>query len=54
MKNRTFNYLKITLLLVLLVAITVSCEREISDEVEFATNSNTGEIFTDAPMVGAW
>ena len=50
MKNRTFNYSKIILLMVLLFAMTVSCERDISDEVEFATNSNTGDIFTDVPI----
>jgi len=50
MKNRTFNYSKIILLMVLLFAMTVSCERDISDEVEFATNSNQGEIFTDVPI----
>jgi len=30
--------------------VAVGCEREISDEVEFATLSNTGEVFTDTPI----
>jgi len=51
MKHIKFIYSKIILLSGLLFFIvTVSCEREISDEVEFATNSPTGEIFTDSPI----
>ena len=50
MKNSKLNFTKITLLLVLLFAVTVSCERDLSDEAEFATFSNTGEIYTDAPI----
>jgi hypothetical protein len=50
MKNIKFMHSKIILFSVFLVAITVSCEREISDEVEFATFSKTGEIFTDSPI----
>ena len=50
MKNIKFIYSKIILLSGLLFAIIVSCEREISDEVEFATFSKTGEIFTDSPI----
>jgi hypothetical protein len=50
MKNIKFMYSKIILFSVFLFAITVSCEREISDEVEFATFSKTGEIFTDTPI----
>ena len=30
--------------------ITLGCERELSDDAEFATFSKTGEIFTDAPI----
>jgi len=30
--------------------VLVSCERELSDEAEFATFSKTGEIFTDVPI----
>ena len=50
MKNIKFMYSKITLLTALLFVITMSCERDISDEVEFATLSKTGEIFTDSPI----
>ncbi len=50
MKNRRFIYTKITFLLGLVFIINVSCERELSDEVEFATNSPAGEIFTDSPI----
>ena len=50
MKNIKFIYSKIILLSGLLFLITVSCEREISDEVEFATFAKTGEIFTDSPI----
>ena len=52
MKNIKFIYLKITLLLAFIVTVTISCEREVSDEVEFASYSNTGEIFTDGFMGG--
>ena len=50
MKNIKFIYSKIILLSGLLFLFTVSCEREISDEVEFATFAKTGEIFTDSPI----
>ena len=50
MKNKTFNYSKITFLLALVFMVTISCERDISDEVEFATFSKTGDIFIDAPI----
>lgn len=50
MKNIKFIYSKIITLSVLLFVMTVSCERPLSEDVEFATNSNTGEIFTDTPI----
>ncbi len=50
MKNIKFIYLKITLLSILLFAINISCEREVSDEVAFATLPKTGEVFTDTPI----
>ena len=50
MKNIKFMYSRITLLTGLLFVITMSCERDISDEAEFATLSKTGEIFTDSPI----
>ena len=50
MKNIKFIYTKTALFLTLMFVVTVSCDRDLSDEVEFATFSNTGEIFTDAPI----
>ncbi|MDX5585276.1 MAG: carbohydrate-binding protein [Aureibaculum sp.] len=50
MKNTKFIYSKITLILVMISLITVSCERDLSDEAEFATFSITGEVFIDAPI----
>jgi hypothetical protein len=50
MKNIKFMYSKITLLTGLLFVITMSCERDTSDQAEFATLSKTGEIFTDSPI----
>ena len=50
MKNIKFIYLKITLLLGFIFTLTVSCERDFSDEVKFASHSATAEIFTDAPI----
>lgn len=50
MKNIKFIYTKTTLFLTLMFVVTVSCDRDLSDEVEFATFSNTGEIFTDSPI----
>ncbi len=47
MKIRKFIYLKITLLLGLIFTFTVSCERDPSDEVEFATFPKTAEVFID-------
>ena len=47
MKIRKFIYLKITLLLGLIFTFTVSCERNPSDEVEFATFPKTAEVFMD-------
>ncbi|WNH14018.1 glycosyl hydrolase family 16 [Thalassobellus suaedae] len=50
MKNIKFIYSKIILLSGLLFFAATSCEREISDEVEFATNSKTGGVFIDSPI----
>lgn len=50
MKNIIVIYSKMMLLIGLLVIATTSCERSISDEVEFATFPKTAEIFTDAPI----
>ena len=50
MKNILVIYSKMMLLTGLLFMAVTSCERPISDEVEFATFPKTGDIFTDAPI----
>lgn len=50
MKNLKFIYSKSILLSILFFVIAVSCEREFSDEVEFAKFPSTAEIFTDVPV----
>jgi hypothetical protein len=50
MKNIKFIYSKIILLSGLLFLATESCEREISSDIVFATNSKAGEIFTESPI----
>ena len=47
MKRITINSIKKSVLVACLAVISTSCERSISDDVEFATFSKTGEIFTD-------
>ena len=47
MKNIKFIYLKIILLFGLIFTITVSCEREFSEDVEFATFGASAEVFID-------
>jgi hypothetical protein len=49
MKNiyRKFIHSNITFLLGLIFIITVSCERELSEDVEFATFPSTAEVFID-------
>lgn len=49
MKFKTYINLKTALFSFVFLAL-VGCEREISDEAEFATFSSIGEIFTDAPI----
>lgn len=49
MKNIKFNYLRATFILGLVFMITLSCERGLSDDYEFATFNKSGEIYTDAP-----
>ncbi|WP_298421932.1 Ig-like domain-containing protein [uncultured Kordia sp.] len=44
------TYFKNTLLAGLAIAMTVSCERDISDDAIEATFPNTPDIFTDAPV----
>ena len=50
MKNRKFNLLKDSLLLVLIILVNFSCEREVSDDATLATFPTTAEIFTDSPI----
>jgi len=50
MKNIKSIYLKINLILGLLLVISTSCERDLSEDAEFATFNNTAEIFTDTPV----
>jgi len=47
MKNIKFIYLRITLILGLIFMLTVSCEREPSEDIEFATFPDTAEVFID-------
>ena len=50
MKNEKKMYLRLALLLGFIFVFTTSCERDLSDEVEFANFSDTAEIFKDAPI----
>ncbi len=50
MKTIKFIYKKGVFFLALAFVINVSCERDLSDEVEFATFPATAEVFTDAPI----
>ncbi len=47
MKNKKNIFLRTIILLGLVLTWSVSCEREVSDEVEFATFSNNSEVFID-------
>ena len=50
MKNIKFMYSKIILLSGLFFVVMMSCERDFSDQIEFAHLSKSGEIFTDSPI----
>ena len=50
MKNIKFIYAKITPILGLILILNSGCERDLSDEVEFATLDKSGEVFIDAPI----
>lgn len=50
MKKIITVYLRLPLFLIVMLMIVSACERELSDEVEFATFSTNGEIFVDAPI----
>lgn len=47
MKNIKFNYLKTIFFFGLILTITLSCERELSEDAEFATFGNSAEVFID-------
>jgi len=47
MKNKKYSNLRIVLLLSLMVVFVSSCEREFSDDVEFATFPPNGDVFLD-------
>ena len=47
MKNIKFIYAKITPILGLILILNSGCERDLSDEVEFATLDKSGEVFID-------
>lgn len=47
MKNRKFIYLHSTFLLSLLLILVSGCEREVSDEVDFASFQSNPEVFID-------
>ena len=49
---RNIKYINVPFALLLGLSLTVfySCERNFSDDVEYATFARTGEIFTDAPV----
>ena len=50
MKNTTFNYVRNTLLLGLVLITGSSCDRELSDEATLASFARTAEVFIDAPV----
>ena len=50
MKNIKYINIQFVLFLSLSLAVFYSCERDLSDDVVFATFDSTGEIFTDAPV----
>nr|WP_299070183.1 glycosyl hydrolase family 16 [uncultured Allomuricauda sp.] len=50
MKNIRNIHLRFIVLFSLGIAIFTSCERDFSDDVQFATFSSNGDIFTDSPV----
>lgn len=52
MKNKKNTYLKFTLLLGFIFTVNSSCEREVTEDVEFATFSNNAEVFIDGFSAG--
>jgi hypothetical protein len=47
MKNKKYNMLRNFLLLGLVLTLSVGCEREVSDEVDFGTFNNNADVFID-------
>lgn len=47
MKNIKYTYLKIALLIGFIVTVSVGCEREVSDDVAFASYPKNADIFID-------
>jgi hypothetical protein len=52
MKKSKIKYLKITSLLAFIVLLSVSCERDLSDDATLSTFSKNGEVFIDAFSAG--
>ena len=50
MKNNKDINIRFVLLLSLSIAVFSSCERDFSDDVQFATFNTNGDIFTDSPV----
>jgi len=50
MKNKKNTHIRFSLLLAFVFTVLFSCERDVSDEVEFATFPAIGDIFTDTPV----
>jgi hypothetical protein len=47
MENSTFNFFKRALYFVTACIVTISCQRDLSDDATLANFSKTGEVFTD-------
>ena len=52
MKTRKIIYLKITLLLGLITNLTLSCDRDLSEDAQLATYPKTAEVFIDGFSAG--
>ncbi len=52
MKNRKFDYLKITLMSMLIFGLNVSCNRNLSEDAQLATYPKTAEVFIDGFSAG--
>ena len=52
MTNKKYNYVQFILLLGLVISFSSSCERDFSDDVEFATFPPNGDVFLDAFSAG--